>query len=62
MGIEAENGSEQVKDVGSDGGTGQNILVKHPRSGLHPTVLYKSSYLHYITLQRRKAVNYIYVH
>jgi len=25
-----------------------NILVKHPRSGLLPTVLYKSSRLHYI--------------
>src|SRR6218665_386634 len=26
-----------------------NILVKHPRSGLPQTVLYKSLYLHYIT-------------
>ena len=26
-----------------------NILVKHPRRALPPTVLYKSSYLHYIT-------------
>jgi len=28
-----------------------NNLVKHPRSGLPPTVLYNLSYLHYITLQ-----------
>ena len=27
-----------------------HILVKHPRSGLPPTVLYNLSYLHYITL------------
>src|SRR6218665_2371162 len=26
-----------------------NILVKHPRSGLPPTVLYNLLYLHYIT-------------
>jgi len=26
-----------------------NILVKHSRSGLPPTVLYKASYLHYLT-------------
>jgi len=27
-----------------------NILVKHPRSDLSPTVLYKSSYLHYSSI------------
>jgi len=27
-----------------------NILVKHPRSGLPPTVLYNLLYLHYMTL------------
>jgi len=33
-----------------------NILVKYPRSGLPPTVLYKLSKLHYITLQWHRSV------
>src|SRR6218665_3970437 len=36
-----------------------NVLVKHPRSGLPPTVLYNLSYLHYITLHVLTKMRYL---